>query len=171
MAKPPENRDHVSLSPHPNTQNIQNLYVAWAGLAARAPSKVSHPQRPHTPMPTIPFGVRSKPYLIHWCGFPLRVTSTEPSSGPSEACSNPKHGSSLGYRVWAAWLIPPAPGPPPQGAFLLFSGLSGPGANLVGAHGLLIFSIPGYYTTLHLKNASSPSPKGTPFQREEHRAG
>ena len=49
---------------------------------------------------------------------------------------------------------PTAYGPPLQGALLLFSKLPGPGSNLAGAHGLLIFSIPGCNTTFYLKNAS-----------------
>lgn len=62
--------------------------------------------------------------------------------------------------AWATGCGGPAdsdsPGPPPQGTSLLFPELSGPGLNLAGAHGLLIFSIPGCYTTFHLKNAFLP---------------
>lgn len=64
------------------------------------------------------------------------------------------------------WLILPTPGLPLREAFLLFSELSGPGSNLAGAHGLLIFSVLGCIT-FHLKYVSSPSPYGTPFQWEE----
>lgn len=50
----------------------------WAGLASRAPSKIFHHQWPHAPVPTT--------LLVHSWGFPLRITTLGPSSGPGEAC-------------------------------------------------------------------------------------
>ena len=54
---------------------------------------------------------------------------------------------------------------PPQGfhcrePYSFFSELFGPGLDLAGAHGLLIFSVPGCCTIFHLKNASSRLTKG-----------
>lgn len=125
--------------------------VDWAGLVSCIPSKTVHLQWPHPPMPTTPSGMRDKLNLIHPRGFPLGVTTLRPSSGPGETCSNPEDGGT--------WLIlqPRVGGKATmQAALLLFSELSGPGMNLAGAHGLLIFSVPGCYTTFHLKNASTP---------------
>lgn len=82
--------------------------------------------------------------LIPPWGFLLGDTTPGLSCDPGGLCSDPEGGGSLSTgRGPLANPEARGAGRPPQRAFLFSSELSGPGANLAGAHGLLIFSIPG----------------------------